>query len=387
MTATGATALSSRSRHRPLRYAGQHGAVSGVTVPLHRRIVFCLALSAISAPFCHPQNDKLDALIEAGHFKEVARALDPSKSHDPETLYLLSNIKQSFGKTDEAVQLAEGAVKADPNKAKYHLQLADTLSDQADKPSFFKKISIAGRIRSELETAVKLEPKNTDCLLGMMMFYEGAPGIAGGSKDKARQTADEIGRIDASKGYLAQARLALSNNQKDKVEGLYLDAVKADPKNFEALMALASYYASDAQKKYDLAEQYARQAIDLDRTRSAPYSVSAVVAALKQNWEKLDSILSNAERANHDDFNPFYQTGRTLLQLNQELSRAEVYMRKYLSQEPEGGTPPLSAAHWRLGLILEKEGHKSEAIKELEEALRLQPDFENAKKDLKRLKG
>lgn len=354
---------------------------------MHRWVVPCLAFVAISATCCYSQNDKLDTLLEAGHFKQVARALDPSKSHDPETLYLLSNIKQSFGKTDEAVQLAEAAVKADPNKAKYHLQLADTLSDQADKVSFFKKVSLAGRIRSELETAVMLEPKNTDCLLGMMLFYQAAPGIAGGSKEKARQMAEEIGRIDASKGYLAQARLALGNNQKDKVEGLYLAAVKADPKNFEALIALASYYAADAQKKYDLAEQYARQAIGLDRTRSGPYTVSAEVAAFKQNWERLESVLSDAEQANRDDFNPFYQAGRTLLQLNQELSRAEGYMRKYLSQEPEGGTPSLSAAHWRLALILEKEGRKPDAIRELEEALRLQPDFENAKKDLKRLKG
>src|SRR6185312_12076285 len=71
----------------------------------------------------------LDALIEAGHFKQVERALDASKSRDPETLYLLSKVKQSFGKTNEAVSLAEQAVKADPNKAKYHLQLADVLSD------------------------------------------------------------------------------------------------------------------------------------------------------------------------------------------------------------------------------------------------------------------
>jgi hypothetical protein len=38
-------------------------------------------------------------------------------------------------------------------------------------------------------------------------------------------------------------------------------------------------------------------------------------------------------------------------------------------------------------LILEKEGRNADAIKELEESLRLQPDFESAKNDLKRLKA
>jgi tetratricopeptide (TPR) repeat protein len=348
-------------------------------------LLFCLTLCFPSS-LCS-QTDKFDALIEAGHFKQVARSIDVTKTSDAETLYLLSNLKQAFGKTDEAVQYAERAVKADPNRAKYHLQLAGVLSDQAEKASLFKKISLAGRIRSELETSLKLEPKNTDCLMGMMMFYQNAPGIAGGSKDKAKQLAEEIGRIDASKGFLAQAQLAQGNNEKDKLEGLYLSALKADPASFEALLALANYYTSDAQKKYEKAETYAKQAIAIDHSRTGPYVVSAEILAFKQNWEKLESLLSDAEQANHDDLNPFYQAGRTLLQLNQELPRSERYLRKYLSQDPEGLTPSLSAAHWRLALILEKEGRKHDAIRELEESLRLQPDFENAKKDLKRLKG
>ena len=40
-----------------------------------------------------------------------------------------------------------------------------------------------------------------------------------------------------------------------------------------------------------------------------------------------------------------------------------------------------------LGLLLEKQGRKAEAIAELEQAVRMNPDFENAKKDLKRLKS
>jgi tetratricopeptide (TPR) repeat protein len=352
-----------------------------------RRSCILVFYFSFSSALGFSRDDKLDALLEAGHFKQVARALDPANSHDAETLYLLSNVKQGFGKTDDAVRLAEAAVKIDPSKAKYHLQLAGTLSDQAENVNVFKKISLAGRIRSELETAVKLDPKNTDCLFGMMMFYEAAPGIAGGNKEKARQMAGEIAHIDPSKGYLAQARLARDNNQKDQIEDLYLKAVKADPTSFEALMALANYYASDEKKKHELADKYAEQALKLDASRAGPYVISAEAAAFQQSWEKLDSLLSKSEQANHDDLNPFYQAGRTLLQLNQELTRAERYMRTYLSQDPEGLTPPLSAAHWRLGLILEREGRKADAIREFEEALRLQPDFENARKDLKRLKG
>jgi predicted TPR repeat methyltransferase len=54
--------------------------------------------------------------------------------------------------------------------------------------------------------------------------------------------------------------------------------------------------------------------------------------------------------------------------------------------EPEAGEPPWAGAHWRLGQVLEKEGKKSDAIAEMEEALRLQPDLKPAKEDLNRLK-
>lgn len=43
-------------------------------------------------------------------------------------------------------------------------------------------------------------------------------------------------------------------------------------------------------------------------------------------------------------------------------------------------------AHWRLGLVLEKEGKKGDRIAEIDQAVRLRPDLDDAKKDLKRLR-
>jgi len=48
---------------------------------------------------------------------------------------------------------------------------------------------------------------------------------------------------------------------------------------------------------------------------------------------------------------------------------------KYLTQqEPEGNTPPLAVAHWRLGLALEKQGKKQE----LQIAVQMKPDLKEA---------
>jgi len=68
--------------------------------------------------------------------------------------------------------------------------------------------------------------------------------------------------------------------------------------------------------------------------------------------------------------------------------RKSADLKKYFTEtrEPEAGAPLIAGAHWSLGQVYEKEGRKAEARAELETAVRLKPDFEPAKKDLKRLK-
>jgi len=227
---------------------------------VRRRLVLgSLALSLSISGFS--QTDTLDAIFPSGGLKQVESPLDPAKSHNPEALYFLSKIKQALHQTDEAVALAETAVRLDGNRAKYHLQLALVLSDQINHARMLKRISLAGRVHSEFERAVKLEPENTECLLGLMMFYQTAPRIVGGNKEKAQKIARQISRIDESMGYLAQAQLANASHHKDEVEDLYWRALKANPANVDTVLALASYYASSAQKQHNFAESYSEQTL------------------------------------------------------------------------------------------------------------------------------
>jgi len=134
-------------------------------------------------------------------------------------------------------------------------------------------------------------------------------------------------------------------------------------------------------------EEQAKQAMQIDPGRAAAYTALATLYAQQSRWKDLDAVLQLSQREVPDDLAPFYQAAKSILTGNQdqELPRAEKYVRNYLSQPPEGNEPSLAAAHWRLGLILEKEEHKDQARDELREALRLEPSFEPAKKDLKRL--
>jgi tetratricopeptide (TPR) repeat protein len=339
-----------------------------------------------------------EALIDAGHWKRARAAVEQryqASPNDAQAAYLLSRVKLAFGDLDSALKLAEKAVELDGAKAAYHFQLAVVCGETAERASLFSKAGWARRFKSEAEKAASLDPHDLDARFALLEYDLQAPRLMGGGKDKAEAMAAEIAKIDAARGNLAQARLAQQDKDAAQQESWYLKALTAAPRNYEVLVSVAQFY-SDAHQQFDLAEKYARQAQKLEPGRMGGYVILAYADAARGRWPELDRDLRAAEKNVPDDLSPYYQAGRALFERGDNpdpagepsvLARAESCFRKYLSAEPEGEAPTLAHAHWRLGLVLEKEGRKPEAISELETALRLKPDLDTAKKDLKRLNG
>ncbi len=330
-----------------------------------------------------------EKLLEAGHWKRLRGIAEPrvaANPNDAQAAFLLSRVKEAFGDLRGALALAEKAVWLDPNNARHHFQVARLCGDLAQKAGIFKGMGFAHRIKKEIDIAISLDPKFMDARELLMQFYFNAPGIAGGDKKKAYATVEAIGRLDAYRGLVAQALLADEEKNPAKMEEFYLKAAAAAPRDYLVLSRLAGFYASNGQKKYDLSEEYGLEALKIEEGRVGPYVVLAGAYAATERWKELDAAIARAEKNVPDDYGPHYQAGRMLLLSGKDLPRAERYFRKYLTMEPEGGEPKHAAAHWRLGQVLEKQGKKQEAIAEMEEALRLQPDFKQAKEDLKRLK-
>lgn len=357
-----------------------------------RRVLAGVAIALIlAAPVFSAKNDSpIVALMESGHWKRARTQVMPqaqANPNDAESAYLLSRVKHAFGDLDAALKAAEKSVELNGNSAEYHANLADIVGDMAGTAGMFKGLSLAHRFKREAEAAIAIDPKNIDAREGLVDFYLDAPGIAGGDKQKAREIAEEIVKLDATRGYLMRARVAQSEKNLAKQEEALLEAVKANPKHYSAHVRLAEFYLSDKVNKPDLAEKEAREAVKADPGRASAYATLAQICASQGRLADLDALLAQAEKNVPDDFGADYRAGRTFLLAGKELARAESCFRKYLGQEPEANEPSAGAGHWRLGLVLEKEGRKSEAIAELQTAVQLDPKLEDAKKDLKRLKG
>ena len=74
------------------------------------------------------------------------------------------------------------------------------------------------------------------------------------------------------------------------------------------------------------------------------YDLLARVYAATRRWADLDAILGQSEKAVPDDFAPYYQAANILIQDGSDRPRATAYLRKYLSQEPEGRQPTRAQA-------------------------------------------
>jgi hypothetical protein len=58
----------------------------------------------------------------------------------------------------------------------------------------------------------------------------------------------------------------------------------------------------------------------------------------------MEAILAAASRQIPDDPVPYYRAAERLLATGRDLARAESYLRRYLSQEPEGNQPTAAEA-------------------------------------------
>ena len=146
---------------------------------------------------------------EADHALTLLSSLPPSaESHNLKCRVLLT-----LEHWDAAVGECEQAVNMDGQNSDFHMWLARALGEKASRASFLSAYSLAKRVRSEFETAVRLNPRNAEALADLGEFDYDAPGIVGGGIDKAEAVASQLDKVDPARAHELRGRIAES--QKD----------------------------------------------------------------------------------------------------------------------------------------------------------------------------
>ena len=343
-----------------------------------------------------------DRLLAGGHYLRAEQPLKAAVLRMPNDAHALSDLSivdWAFNRLDASIADAEKAVAASSNSAEAHSKLADALGAKlaesiADPHSgTFAKLSLAHRFRKEIDRTLELDASDLDALQALAQFYWHAPGFVGGDRQKARQTADSLFQISPFRG--ASARADFAGDEKDRnqrnaaIQKIWRAAAIAQPDSYDTHAELAASYLAEPSDARQLvaAEIEAKHALAIDPSRIGAYSVLSVVYARTSRWPELDWALKLARERVPDDRAPEYLAAVAILTANDnaQLQRAEQLLHDYLAQQPEGQAPTQASAHWRLGQVLEREGRKADAVRELQTAVQQDGTLQEAKQDLKRL--
>lgn len=355
------------------------------------RAAGALLLSIVIVPLAAFARDASPAdLIHDGHFKQARPLLEQQlreNPRNPEALVLLARIHLAYKEHEKALNLLRQAVALQPANSDAHVYLAEAYGQKIDHVGTFEKMGMAKTIRKEAERAVAAGPNNLDALESLMEFHIEAPGIVGGSKDKARELAARITELDPVRGAFARAAIAAHDKHYDQQKQFQLKAVESDPHSYDALVGAAQLYLSQPFVDYHVASEFAARAIAVDATRVRAYSLLAQAYASLGRSSELAALLQRAEAQVPDDLAPYFYAGQVLVSTGNDPAVAEKLLRKYLTQQPEGEAPSLGEAHWRLGQALAQQGRNDDAVREMQAAVRMNPELKDARKQLKRLKS
>ena len=296
-------------------------------------------------------SEKARLLYEAKKYSEVVTLLKPVDEDDDNyavAQYYLGRAAFDQKDFDDAADYFEEATEAKNGQtAIYYNWLGNTYGTIAQDANVLRQGFLAPKMKNAWEKAIELDPKNLDARFSLISYYTQAPGIMGGSVDKAMEMSKQIGAISPVQGHRTMGNILVQEKKFDAAEKEYLAMVNLDP-NFSQV--LANFYFGH--KKYD----------------------------------KAFAMFEETLKKNPQDMASTYQIGKASALSGQRLDFGEECMKKYLNYQPKPNEPSHAGANMRLAQIYEKKGNKTEARKLFETALKMDASLEEAKEGLERVK-
>ncbi len=357
--------LSQRLSRRPSRRATRQ------PVPAGMRLAICLAavLTVVVLVFLRgampvraaalqitvlPEN--IRQLYNSARYAEAARELEAAIDASPNDATLPYWLGRCFYELQEFAQSIanfERAVGLDPNRSEFHDWLGKAWGRKAEETGrlgALSAISTARKASREFALAVSLDANNLEAQRDLIRYLMNAPGIAGGSEDRAQQQIDALEKIDPVEGGLARAEL----------------------------------YATH--KKFEQADAEYQKVLNMPVSRVGPAFEAAEYYRDREDAQHMEQAVNLAVKINRSDPRLNYYRGVMLVLAHRDLDAAEKDLRIYLDAVASSAeAPPHSSAYVWLGRLYEQKGQPDRAAEAYQAALMLDPRDKAARDSLKRI--
>jgi tetratricopeptide (TPR) repeat protein len=336
-----------------LRMKRRYLFLSCLTVGLPGSAILCAALNHEGGPTKdRPASVLPESAFEEHDFSEAQRGFKSilkTNANNARAKLFLGRIALEEERFDDGVQWLEQATASAPTNANVFLWLGRAYGLQARAAGITGGAGPARRAKAAFEKAIALDPNLIEARENLVMFYREAPRIIGGGRKFAIAEAEQIKKRDPYMGLLVHGDILMDARK-------YADAARIHQQAIEL--------------KPNCVEAWYRLGILLTDTKQVSKAFEA--------FDKILELNCNEQRV-------LYYLGKASALSGQQLTQGEEALKAYLQIKPWYIMPPLSAAHFYLGRVYEREGKSDEARTEYKATLKLNPACSEAKAGLRRL--
>ncbi len=266
-----------------------------------------------------------------------------------EWVIALCDATRLLGRTEEAIELGQRATELRPADSRAHYLYAKALGEHMRQGGLLTAVRYVGSYKSALARAIELDPQNTAARADRIGFLVFAPGLVGGDIEQARRLAEQLVVDDGRRGALMLALAQMTDGDRTAAIATCRDALQRFPADQDLRVALAGALV-DSGRRSEASGHY-------DEVRTGPRTAA---------W-----------------YRALYLQAQMRVTGAYELDAAVEALRTYAEAQPYGDLMPTVAdARWRLGQALERSGQAQAAGVAYREALRLDPDHEDAEQSL-----
>jgi tetratricopeptide (TPR) repeat protein len=308
-------------------------------------LLFCFLFGAINCIASENVGDAVQ-LYEYGKFGQAVDSLLAKIKSSPEDAEMRLWLGKSYYKMrrwDDAVREFEAAVRLDPNNGTYHLWLGRACGQKASHVSFFSAFSWAKRVAKEFQEAERLAPDDIDVRFDLLDYYLSAPGIVGGSRDKAEAEVNAMARISPNSGFLARAEMLQKDKKWDQARAELERAVQAYPAEAGRYEDLADFLFQ--RQDYVAAESFAQKALAISPLQPKSRLIRAA----------------------------------SFVKLGKSLPEAEGILKQISAGPLKDEDPSFEEVYYWLGEAYLRQGKRQNAIQAFTAALSFNPEFDMAK--------
>jgi tetratricopeptide (TPR) repeat protein len=279
-----------------------------------RALLRYFALPALALALCwwavpaHGKNlNQAEELYSQTNYEGSLALLD-TRSEDPATDFLAGRDYFMLGEFKKAVDYFQKATSEAPNRSDYFDWLGRAYGRRAELANPLSAVGLASKARQAFETAVQLDPKNSDALSDLFDYYLNAPGLLGGGYDKAAVVAQKIAVIDPPEGYAVKAKLDQKRREYSTAERHLRAAVSVAPQQVGHAIALANFLAKQGRTK------------------------------------ESDAVLAQAEQEEPNSARLWFARADLLIQQKRDLDQAKILLKKYVQAPVTVDDPPKQEA-------------------------------------------